>query len=199
MPTSAQSLREKYLELFEKGVDLYVSEKYHDAIYLFDQLIQSPDIPLDLKVKSLRQKGNCLCRLQEYSKALHILDEALFLAKEVPAEKCWILACKGWCLYKQGNHQEAINCYDQAIRQVTDQYDLEYLQFESALVLEEFEHEKRDDFGERGRPALQTEMQRRLAILNRLPGSPCYGRSNFWSYWGFLTTPQLNFLSNFCF
>jgi tetratricopeptide (TPR) repeat protein len=165
--TSSDFSRHEYEQLLSQAVNLYFDKKYEQSLELLEKILRSPELDSQLKIRTLRRKGNTLCSLKKYPEALQVLDQGLFLAQDDPAEKCWMMACKGWCLYKLGRYEDSLHSYDQAMHLVTDKEDLEYLQFECELVLDDYEKKKKDQFIERAKSSFQNGMQQRLAMLRK--------------------------------
>jgi tetratricopeptide (TPR) repeat protein len=153
------NIQDFYEQLLHHALDFFHDHKYHKALGILDKLIHLPDVSHYLKTQAYRYKGNCLSCLEKYQDAIQCLDRALFLIEKNGPEKYLTIACKGWCLFKLGKHEEALRWYDRALSLVTNKADFQSLEFETQLILSDYETKRRDEFVERTRSTFEQEVE----------------------------------------
>ncbi|CAD8214293.1 unnamed protein product [Paramecium pentaurelia] len=94
-------------ELYHKGYDLYLGDKYDEAIQILDKSLQyNPNNHL-----SLWCKGQCLRLLNKYEDAITCLDKAL----AIDTNHVNSLSQKGECLRLMKKYNESLQQLDQAL------------------------------------------------------------------------------------
>ncbi|CAD8116737.1 unnamed protein product [Paramecium primaurelia] len=108
-------------ELYQKGYQLYMEDKYEQAIAILDKSIQqnlNNHNSLWCKgaypkhVRSLCEKGECLRLMKKYNESLKFIDQALSIDQQhIPS-----LQTKGDCLRDQLKYKEALIYYEKSLK-----------------------------------------------------------------------------------